>query len=168
MAITIERATGSDAKEILEFTKAVGSETNNLSYGKEGVRSTVEQEAEYLNTVGTSEKDLFLIARENGELVGTANYSTFSKPRMAHRGEIGISVRKSMWGKGIGTMLMERLLSFAKNAAHSEIVSLEVRSDNDRAKNLYRKFGFRTIGTFNGFFKIDGEFIDFDIMEKQL
>ena len=63
-----------------------------------------------------------------------ANYSTFSKPRMAHRGEIGISVRKSAWGKGIGTMLMEKLLRFAKNSANAEIVSLEVRSDNDRAK----------------------------------
>ena len=97
-----------------------------------------------------------------------ANYSTFSKPRMAHRGEFGISVRKSAWGKGIGTMLMENLLSFAKNSAHAEIVSLQVRSDNDRAKNLYRKFGFSSIGTFKGYFKIDGEYIDFDIMEKQL
>lgn len=146
----------------------VGSETNNLSYGKEGIRSTAEQEAEYLNTVGTSEKDLFLLARENGKPIGMANYSTFSKPRMAHRGAIGISVRKSAWGKGIGTTLMEKLLSFAKNSAHAEIVSLEVRSDNDRAVRLYKKFGFRTIGTFEGYFKVDGELINFDIMEKQL
>lgn len=63
---------------------------------------------------------------------------------------------------------MEKLLDFAKNIAKSEVVSLEVRSDNQRAINLYQKFGFEKIGHFKGYFKIDNELIDFDIMEKIL
>lgn len=62
-------------------------------------------------------------------------------------------------------MLMEHILDFAKNVAKSEIVSLEVRSDNEAAIHLYRKFGFEKIGTFKGYFKIADELIDFDIME---
>lgn len=63
---------------------------------------------------------------------------------------------------------MQTLLDFAKTTAKSEIVELEVRSDNVNAIKLYEKFGFEKIGVFKGFFKIDGKLIDFDIMEKIL
>ena len=63
-------------------------------------------------------------------------------------------------------MLLGEILSFAKDVARSQIVSLEVRSDNIAAIKLYEKFGFEKIGRFRGFFKINGEFIDFDIMQK--
>ena len=61
---------------------------------------------------------------------------------------------------------MEKLLNFAKDTAKADIVSLEVRSDNQRAINLYKKFGFEKIGCFKRYFKINNELIDFDIMEK--
>lgn len=63
---------------------------------------------------------------------------------------------------------MQTLLDFAKTTAKSEIVELEVRSDNVNAIKLYEKFGFEKIGVFKGFFKIDGKLIDFDLMEKIL
>lgn len=78
---------------------------------------------------------------------------------------MGISVLKEYWNCGIGTRLLNSILDFAKNTAKSEIVSLEVRSDNIAAIHLYEKFGFKKIGTFKGFFKINGELIDYDIME---
>ena len=84
---------------------------------------------------------------------------------MAHRGEIGICVAKAHWDRGIGTALMERLLDYAKRVAKSEIVSLEVRCDNAAAVHLYEKFGFETVGTFKGYFKIGGKPVDFYIME---
>jgi RimJ/RimL family protein N-acetyltransferase len=84
---------------------------------------------------------------------------------MSHRGELGISVRKSHWNQGVGTALMEHILDFAKNVARSEILSLEVRSDQKNAIRLYSKFGFQKIGTFKGFFKINGRLVDFDLME---
>lgn len=168
MEITIRRAQVEDANAILELSKILGSETDNLSFDETGIPVTIERERNYISSISNSEKDIFLVAFKNEELVGTANYTTFVKKRMSHRGEIGISVRKSAWGLGIGSMLMEKLLDFAKNTAKADIVSLEVRSDNERAINLYKKFGFEKIGCFKGYFKIDEEFVDFDMMEKIL
>ena len=87
---------------------------------------------------------------------------------MKHRGEFAVSVLKCEWGQGIGSMLLEAIIDFAKNIAHAEIISLEVRSDNERAIKLYEKYGFEKIGCFKGFFKIDGEYVDFELMNLYL
>ena len=169
MNITIRKATAEDAERILEYCRIVGGETDNLTFGPDGVSSaTIDSEKEYLEKVYHSEKDLYLIAECDGEIVGSCHLSSYSKERLAHRAEIGLSVKKDIWGKGIGTQFMERLIDFARNVANVEIVSLEVRSDNERAVGLYRKFGFETIGTFKGFMKIHGQYVDCDMMSLSL
>lgn len=164
MMIEIRKATAADAEKILEYCKTVGSESDNLTFGAEGVCVSVEAERELLDRVFHSEKQLYLVAVKDGEVVGTAGFSGFTRPRLAHRGEINVSVKKSMWGNQIGTRFMEKIIDFAKNTAKAEIISLEVRSDNARAIALYKKFGFETLGIFPGFMKISGEDIGCDIM----
>lgn len=59
---------------------------------------------------------------------------------------------------------MEQIIDFAKNTAKTEIISLEVRSDNERAIALYQRFGFETVGTFDGYMRINGVDVRCDIM----
>ena len=164
----IRKAAVSDAENILEYRKAVGAETDNLTFGAEGISLTVEKEREYLKSFTDSDKQLYLVAEENNEIVGTAVFSGFSKARLSHKAEISISVKKAMWGNHIGTRFMERIIDFAKNTAHTEIISLEVRSDNERAISLYRRFGFEKIGTFDGYMKVNGKDVSCDIMRLNL
>lgn len=160
----IRRAVAADAEKILEYCKIIGAESDNLTFGAEGVSITPEKERDYLESILRSDKNLYLAAVDKGEIVGTAVFSSFSKARLAHRAEISISVKKSMWGNHIGTRFMERIIDFAKNVAGTEIISLEVRSDNQRAIALYKKFGFEKVGTFKGYMKINGTDVDCDIM----
>ncbi len=164
----IRKAAVSDAENILEYCKAVGAETDNLTFGAEGISLTVEKEREYLKSFTDSDKQLYLVAEENNEIVGTAVFSGLSKARLSHRAEISISVKKAMWGNHIGTRFMEWIIDFAKNTAHTEIISLEVRSDNERAISLYRRFGFEKIGTFDGYMKVNGKDVSCDIMRLNL
>lgn len=164
----IRKAAVSDAENILEYCKAVGAETDNLTFGAEGISLTVEKEREYLKSFTDSDKQLYLVAEENNEIVGTAVFSGFSKARLSYRAEISISVKKAMWGNHIGTRFMERIIDFAKSTAHTEIISLEVRSDNERAISLYRRFGFEKIGTFDGYMKVNGKDVSCDIMRLNL
>lgn len=166
--ITIKRATADDAKEMLALFKIIGSETDNLTFDENGIPYSEEEESKLLKEKESLTSEAMFVARIDNEIVGTAHYTACSGKRMCHRGRIGICIRKSAWGKGIGTMLMNTLLDFAKNTALSDIAYLEVRSDNERAIQLYKKMGFEKIGCFKGFFKIDGKLIDFDIMEKFL
>lgn len=168
MDILITKAMPEDAEELLALLRKIGSETDNLSFGAEGLPFSVEQERAFIKSLMESTSSVMLLAKKDGKIVGDASFTGNTRERMKHRGEIGISVLKEAWGQGIGRQLMEATIAFAKNTAHAEIISLEVRSDNIRAIRLYEKFGFEKIGTFKGFCKVDGKMIDFDLMNLYL
>ena len=103
-------------------------------------------------------------AFDAGELVGNGVVSSVGgRERFAHRRELAITVRKDYWGKGIGSGMMNILVDFCKKSG-AEVLELQVRSDNERAIALYKKFGFEKIGTYKKFFKIGEEEIDADFM----
>ena len=54
---------------------------------------------------------------------------------------LGICISDNYQGKGIGKELMEYLIDFAKKKNKKGIV-LTVYKDNERALNLYKKYGF--------------------------
>ena len=166
--IEIVRAVPADAEETLEYLKIVGGESDNLTFGSEGFPMTVENEAKYIASMEGSKTKVMYVAKENGRIVGEASYNSYTRPRLKHRGEFGITVLRSHQGRGIGTALMEKILEFARDVAENEIVSLEVRSDNAAAIHLYEKLGFRKVGRFEGYLKINGELIDCDIMQLRL
>lgn len=157
-----------EARELLELLRQVGGETDNLTFGAEGPGFTVEQEREYLRAMADSPTSAFFVARLDGQLVGSVSVRGLTLPRASHRAELGISVLRRCWGQGVGSRLMETAIDFAKNRAGAEILSLQVRADNTRARALYRKYGFREIGRFPGFFKIEGRRVDFVLMNLEL
>lgn len=166
--LCIEQGRPKDAEELIALLRQVGSETDNLTFGAEGPATTVEQEREYLRAMAETPTSAFFVARLDGRMVGSLSFRAMTLARASHRAEIGISVLQECWGKGVGSRLMEAAIDFAKNNAGVEIISLEVRADNTRAQALYRKFGFEEIGRFPGFFKIDGKWVDFLLMNLYL
>lgn len=168
MKIKIEKALPEDAVSILEYLKIVGGETDNLTFGAEGMAISVEAEIDYIASLIDSTQSVMYVAKRGNEIVGTASFSSMNRERLKHRGELAVSVKRAEWGKGIGSMLIDYIIDFAKNIAHAEIISLEVRSDNTRAIRLYEKYGFEKIGLFRGFFKINGAYVDFDLMNLYL
>lgn len=158
----IVRAQAQDAAALLEYLKIIGGETDNLSFGPEGVPLTVEAEQSYLAMQAQSHEHIQLLAKVNGEIIGTASLNR--KPnRMNHRAEFGISLKKVWWGCGAASALAEGVLAFARETGVQQ-VNLAVRSDNNRAIALYERLGFRKLCTFPDFFNINGELIDFDFM----
>ena len=162
----IVRAQAEDAAALLEYLKIIGGETNNLSFGPEGVPLSVEAEEAYLRAQEGSADNVQYLARVDGEIIGTASLNR--KPgRMRHRGVFGISLKRAWWGCGAASALTEAVLAFARENGFAQL-DIEVRSDNVRAIRLYEKFGFRKLCTFPAFFRIGGEDIDFDVMLLQL
>lgn len=158
----IEKAKPEDAEKLLEYLRVIGGESDNLTFGSEGVPFSVEAEKTFIQSRLDSQTDVLYLVKCGDHIIGNGSINSLSG-RMAHRAELGISVLKAYWGKGIGSMLMENLISFAKEGLF-EILSLDVRTDNKRAIRLYEKYGFKRIATYPGYMKINGELIDFDLM----
>ena len=162
----IERARAEDGAALLQYLKIIGGETNNLSFGPEGVPLSVEAKEAYLRAQEGSADNVQYLARADGEIIGTASLNR--KPnRMRHRGEFGISLKKAWWGCGAASALAEAILAFARENGFEQL-NLEVRGDNARAIRLYEKLGFRKLCTFPAFFKIGGEPVDFDLMNLEI
>lgn len=166
MSIVIERASGEDAQAILAYLKQIGGETDNLTFGAEGLPVVAEEEAAYLQGLERSCDDVMFVAKDGDRIIGDASLNRLPR-RMKHRGDFGISVVREYWNCGIGSRLLREVLRFAQENG-CECIDLQVRSDNAAAIHLYEKFGFQKIGTHPCFFKIGEEEIPFDFMYLKL
>lgn len=166
MSFAIQRAEPEDAAALIDYLRAVGGESDNLTFGAEGLPVTVEEEAGFLRTYRQNPRNLMLLAKEEGRIIGDGHIEAFSR-RLSHRAGLGITVRKAAWGRGVGTAIMERLIAHAREQ-DIEIIELQVRSDNARAIRLYEKFGFEKIGRYPGFLKVDGVYAGCDLMNLYL
>ena len=162
MDIRIEKAAPGDAAILLEYLKQVGGETDNLTFGPEGMPFSVKAEAEFISNMENSRDDIMLLAKNGDKIVGCASLNRLPR-RMKHRGDLAISVAKDYWNKGIGSQLLNNIIAFARENDF-QIIDLQVRSDNKSAIHLYEKYGFKKIGEHPAFFKIGDENISFDIM----
>lgn len=160
----IKKIDASKAAEIITYCKQIGKESPYLTFGKEGIPLNIEQEEAFLNTVNKSHDTAMFGAFINNEIVGCINITGSNKERLKHVREIGISVKKEYWNQGIGDKLIKTAVEFAKEV-NIDILNLEVRSDNQRAINLYKKNGFVKTGTFYSYIKIDNKYYDCDIMQ---
>ena len=168
LSFTVSKASPEDAEGILDYLKIVGGETDNLTFGAEGVPFSPEEERSYIASLENSKCSVMLVAKSGDEVIGIASFSGTERERMRHHGELGVSVKKAFWGKGVGSALIKEIISFAKDTAKTEIISLNVRSDNLRAIRLYEKYGFEKIGCFRNFMKINGRDVDCDLMNLYL
>ncbi|MCH3916531.1 MAG: GNAT family N-acetyltransferase [Spirochaetia bacterium] len=155
--IIIRAATEQDAEAVIAHMKMIGDETDNLTFDSKALEGlTVATEASFLKS--QQERASFLIAVDGNEVIGSANFSIGGRKRIRHVGELGIAVQKKYWGQGIGSALLERVIANAK-AAGIRKLNLTVRSDNQEAIRLYKKFGFCHEGTTSRMFCIGNQWI---------
>lgn len=164
--LIIREATRKDSKKILAFTRKAGDETDNLSYGSEGLTYTIEQEEKFLEEAHNNSNSVFYCVYLMNELIATGSLTGLSN-RMNHRAELGITVLRHYWGKGIGSTLLNSLIDYARNNK-IEIIDLKVRKDNNRAIKLYEKAGFVKCGELPAFMKVNDEYVDFISMYLDL
>lgn len=84
-----------------------------------------------------SENRIYLVAKENEEIVGFAG-GMLNFPEMEI---MNIVIKKTERRKGIGKILLEKLIEIA-NDRQVETIFLEVNEKNESARKLYEKVGF--------------------------
>ncbi|CCQ95911.1 Acetyltransferase [[Clostridium] ultunense Esp] len=154
--LKISKAKKEDAEKVLEFLNIIGGESDNLLFGENEFKDMpVEKEMAIIEDINLSDKSVMYLGKIGEEIVSIGSLQGFiNRTRIAHRGGLAISVKKKYWNQGIGTKMMEELITFAKDIAKLEVIELEVRIDNLSAIKLYEKLGFERIGVYKKFLKL--------------
>lgn len=94
------------------------------------------------------ENKSYLVAKQNDEIVGFAGFMrNFLETEI-----MNIVVKKECRGKGIGKMLLQKIIENAKNDGAQEIF-LEVNENNKIARQLYQNAGFSEVGKRKNYYK---------------
>ena len=162
--ITIRKAKIEDAQAILQYLDQIGKESDNLTFGEEGIGYTLEDEEKLIQSYDENLNSTMFIALDSNQVVSVGNLSASKRERTKHVSVLGISVLKSHWNMGIGKQMMNTLIEFAKQAPDTKAIHLEVRSDNLVAIHLYESVGFKKNSTIPEMMHIQDNYCDIDLM----
>ncbi|MGM9986014.1 MAG: GNAT family N-acetyltransferase [Bacillaceae bacterium] len=141
----VRSAVHKDAKALSELRVQIDGETENLDREKgEGFIDVIGFE-EIIKRDTESVRNVFLVVEVDNRLVGFSRCEGIYLKRFAHKVEFGVCILKDFWGYGIGKALLKESISWA-DANDIKKMTLSVLETNDKAINLYQKFGFEIEG----------------------
>ncbi|MBN1877407.1 MAG: GNAT family N-acetyltransferase [Anaerolineae bacterium] len=167
-ALVIRQAEPSDAQAVLNYLDTVVGETNFLTFGPGEFELTVAQEAEFFEKSLEADNQIVLLALVDDKIIGNLTFRGRARRRVRHQGEFGITILRAYWGLGIGTLLIENLIAWARAGVIIRKINLRVREDNHRAMALYKRLGFVMQGTITREFFIDGKFYSTHVMGLEI
>lgn len=136
--VSLRRAVERDAPALVHAIDSVAREQKYLLRSRFEV--SVEEERAIIARA-KAQGNLILLALLDGELVGWLSLFRARHEFRRHTGQMGVSVVRGYRGMGIGTALMVYALDWAAGQG-LEKINLGVRVSNERARALYRRFGF--------------------------
>ena len=136
MSLRIRDIKIEDYKEISKIRKMPGVMENILSNKDE------EEELIKEKIINRGKNQYWYVAEENGKVIGLGILMNHGNLRKKHVGVITLMVNSDYQNKGIGSLLMDKLINLSESL---NIIRLElcVFRDNYKAINLYKKFGFK-------------------------
>ncbi len=165
--VNLFRPRAEEAEELLDLMKTVGGETDFLLLDGSGLHISLEEEREFLEDMYESPTSALFVASVGGVLAGSCSVNFHRNRRTCHVATIGISILREYWGLGVGSAMMETMISHARRAGARKL-ELEVNGENPRAIALYERFGFALCGRRRDHLCINGRYIDELTMERML
>jgi RimJ/RimL family protein N-acetyltransferase len=161
----IRPALPEDAEQLLAHLHALSEETDidiPLSPGE--ITLTLEEERQIITDYANSENSIFLVAEIAGEIIAVLTCRGGRRKALCHAATLGMSVNREWRCKGIGSVLMQTGVDWARKNPVLRRIELQVYVRNAPAIHLYRKFGFEIEGHRRAVIYQDGEFLDDYVM----
>ena len=159
MSLRIRDIKIEDYKEISKIRKMPGVMENILSNKDE------EEELIKEKIINRGKNQYWYVAEENGKVIGLGILMNHGNLRKKHVGVITLMVNSDNQNKGVGSLLMDKLINLSESL---NVIRLElcVFRDNYKAINLYKKFGFKEEGIKVKSALKNGEYIDEIMMAR--
>ncbi|WP_165423639.1 GNAT family N-acetyltransferase [Ktedonosporobacter rubrisoli] len=165
--IDIRSAQTEDARQVLMLAHSVMAESAFLLTTPEEFRYTIEDEKLWIQNVCASLADVIILAENDHQLIGMLNFMHGVRKRIAHQGELGMSVAAQWRGQGVGKALLQSLIEWGEAHPLIEKLCLQVFASNTRAIALYTSLGFEQEGRLKRQIKLlDGTYVDLLAMAR--
>lgn len=164
MELNIRLASLSDMKSVTEiYNQGIEDRIATL---ETRLRNTEDMEEWYLGR--SNRHKVIVIEDSNKNILGWASLNVFnSRKCYAGVADISIYIDRKLRGKGLGKLLLLKLEEVAKEQGFHKLV-LSTFKFNELGQNLYKKMGFREVGTYIKQGILDDKWVDITIMEKLL
>lgn len=118
--------------------------------------------------VSREERHPVVVAERGGSVVGWGSLNSFNpRPAYRHVADISVYVEREARGTGVGRALLDRLVELAREIGYHKLV-LATFPFNPAGQALYRRPGFREVGTYREQGQLDGRWVDVTMMELLL
>ncbi|MEM7087145.1 MAG: GNAT family N-acetyltransferase [Bacteroidota bacterium] len=111
---------------------------------------------------------VFIAIDEKNHIIGHIDLRSHTENYTSHRALMGMGVHRDYRKMGLGSMLIESVVTWAKNDTNIERIDLWVLSENSPAIKLYKKLGFQKIGTVEDMFRIDDASLNYIMMTRKI
>lgn len=156
-----------DVDDLLEHVNSLVEEGADIVLEEKNDRDEeVEWLSEMLEKIEKGEK-VGLVVEVDGKVVGSADVGKGENVKN-HVGILEIGLREEIRDRGIGTKLMEVLISEAKERLDVEIIRLSAFEGNERALHFYRKMGFEEYGRLEDGIHHKNEYKDKILLKRDL
>ena len=162
-AYRLRAAVEADAAAICEiYNQGIDDRLATL----ETERRTPEERRQWLKARGP--RHPVIVAESDGRVLAWGSLNPFN-PRDAYRhvADFSIYVERAERGRGVGRVLLARLIELAREHGFHKLV-LSAFPFNAAGMALYEKLGFRTVGIYEEQGMLDGRWVDTIVMEKLL
>jgi RimJ/RimL family protein N-acetyltransferase len=140
--LIIRRPDENDAGQIIGYSKMLFASTDQVLTTVDEYNITPEEEKIWINNLNRNPRSYVVVAELDNQISGLLFFIPNTKVKNAHTGEFGVSVHPNFQGIGIGRVLIEALLAWAKGNSYIEKVYLNVFATNRNAIKLYKDLGF--------------------------
>ncbi len=159
-SVVIREATPEDAKKLLELKLLYLKETDTIPLFDYEYTNSIEEEASLIQRLKKQPNSLLLIAENNGNIIGNIDLIGSLRKKMDHTAMIGMGIHTAWQNQGIGTLLLQNVLTWSIHNKPLKLLWLEVYATNLSGISLYKKMGFQESGYIENFFLEEEKYID--------
>jgi L-amino acid N-acyltransferase YncA len=131
---------------------------------------TVEERRAWLERVTAAGHPVF-VAADGASVLGWASYGDFRDtakwPGYSGTVELTIHVREAAWGRGVGRLLIDALITHAR-ARGKHVMIAAIDGENDASIRFHERLGFAEVGRLPGVGEKFGRRLDLVLMQRAL
>ena len=149
-----------EVQKLIDLKKSYLKNTKTIPLVLDEYPSSVKNELALITEFEKSLNSILIVAEFENEFIGNIDLTGSKRSKMFHTGMIGMGIKEKWRNMGLGRILIESVIDWAKKNSEIELIWLDVYASNELGYNLYKNTGFKISGIINDFFKDENGYVD--------